>query len=297
MRYHLQLIGMAFLWGAAWSFAQVVLKYVPPLTAAGIRFIIASVFLFGWLCYREGAHTLRILSSRQWLWLLWAAVFGIFGYAIFFMYALKYVPAGKASTIVSINPVPILILGAILYKERLNIGIGLGMIIAVLGSMIAIAQGNPLAAFSGGTQIGTYLLLCTLACWTAYTLVARKLEGISSLAVTFATALIGSILLLIAGGIIEGTQAWVQVIQAPMEMWLNMLCLSLGAGAVAYLWYFAGLQGLGVGTAATYMVLIPVFGILISAIWLGEPLTLFSLLGTAMVVIGMLLMNWAKKFT
>ena len=147
-RYHAQLVAMALLWGANWSWGRIVVQTLPPLTAAALRFLLAAVPLTLWLLIREGRGPLRALHMRQWLGLTAAAACGICAYAIFFMLALKHVPAGKAATIVALNPVPSLLLAAWLFKEKLNGGICCGMALAVLGALTAITRGHPLAVLA-----------------------------------------------------------------------------------------------------------------------------------------------------
>jgi len=110
LRPHLQLLGMALLWGANWSWGRAVVQSMPPLTAATLRFILAAILLVGWLLLKEGTRPLLRLTLRQWAGLAAAAAFGVCSYAVFFMQALQYVPAGKAATVVALNPIPTLLL-------------------------------------------------------------------------------------------------------------------------------------------------------------------------------------------
>lgn len=63
---------------------------------------------------------------------------------------------------------------------------------------------------------------------------------------------------------------------------------------LSYLWYFDGIKALGAGKAAIYMALVPVFGIAVASLWLNEPLHISLLVGAAMVVGGMVIMNLRK---
>lgn len=295
-RYHAQLVAMALLWGANWSWGRIVVQTLPPLTAAALRFLLAAVPLTLWLLIREGRGPLRALHMRQWLGLTAAAACGICAYAIFFMLALKHVPAGKAATIVALNPVPSLLLAAWLFKEKLNGGICCGMALAVLGALTAITRGYPLAVFAGGVGIGEYLLLTTVLCWTGYALIGRiLLRGISPLTTTTVTVFIGALMLFALALVFDGDTFWQDVWRIPMPTWGILVAMAVGATMLCYLWYFDGIRHLGVGTASAYMALVPVFGIGIAALWLHEPLHVSLLAGGVMVVSGMLLMNYAGR--
>lgn len=287
---------MALLWGANWSWGRAVVQSMPPLTAATLRFILASVLLVGWLLLKEGTRPLLRLTLRQWAGLAAAAAFGVCSYAVFFMQALQHVPAGKAATVVALNPIPTLLLAAVLFKERLNGGIMIGMALAVFGALTAIARGNPLSILAGGLGTGEYLLLTTVLCWTGYALIGRVLlQGISPLLTTAATVAIGALMLLFLTAFYEGGAFTRSLQHTPARVWLLLAAMSFGATMLAYLWYFDGIRRLGVGTASAYMALVPVFGIAIATFWLHEPPHVSLLIGGAAVVAGMSLMNFAKR--
>lgn len=96
MNTHLKLLGVAILWGASWPWGRMVAQALPPMTAAAMRFALAALGLLIWLgCSKKGWHTVRALSTRQWLGLAVAATCGVFGYALFFMLGLQYVSASR----------------------------------------------------------------------------------------------------------------------------------------------------------------------------------------------------------
>ncbi len=63
---------------------------------------------------------------------------------------------------------------------------------------------------------------------------------------------------------------------------------------MAYAWYLNGVKVLGAGTAAAYMSLVPLFGMIFSSLWLGESLTISLLGGGILAISGMLLMNLGR---
>ena len=294
--YHLRLLGLAVIWGASWPWGRVVAQSMPPLTGAALRFMLAGMALLVWLLSAQGTAPLRRLSGAQWLGLSAAAASGICAYAVFFMYGLQSVAAGRASVVVALNPVLTLLLAAWLFRERLNLGIVLGMLLAVSGALTAITQGHPLQLLNGGMGRGELLLLGCVVSWSAYTLLGRKvLKGIDALTATTVAAVLGSLMLLLAAAWIEGVAGWQQVFVAPLKAWVSIAALAFGATTLSYSWYFRGVQHLGVGVAAAYIVLVPIFGILSSALMLGEPLHASLAWGGLLAAGGMMWMNLARR--
>ena len=283
---------MAALWGASSPWGRIVAQAMPPLAAASLRFFLAGLMLVLWL-YRSGRMgALRVLEPRQWAGLACASAVGVLGYSVFFLQALKTVPAGKAAMVVALNPVLTMLFAALLFRERVNAIMCLGLALAVTGALYALSGGALGDLVSSSSGVGEWLLLGCAACWVAYTLIGRiVLTRVDALTTTTATALIGAALLLMGSIALEGSSAWAGLAKAPAAAWYSVVALALGATALAYAWYLKGVQELGAGAAAAYMSLVPLFGMLLSSFWLREPITSSLLGGGATAIFGMLLMN------
>jgi drug/metabolite transporter (DMT)-like permease len=293
---HLKLVGMAALWGASWPSGRVLAQALPPLTAASWRFGMALVLLLAWLQATGGASRVRSLSPRQWFGLAAAGAVGVFAYAVFFMLGLAHVPAGRAALVVTTNPVLTALIAAWLFGERLNWKIGAGMALATLGAAVVLTHGRPWVLLTGGVGFGELLLLGCVATWVAYTLMGRRLlAGIDPLGTTTVTAAFGLLMLLATALLVEGPGALAAPLRAGGEVWPALGFLAVGATVLAYAWYFEGVAVLGAGAAAGYISLVPVFGVLFSALWLGEQVDLPILLGGLLAVGGMAVMHLARR--
>ena len=290
---HLKLLGMAVLWGASWPMGRMLGQSLPPLTGGAVRFVLASVLLLGWLFARSRFATLAALSARQWLGLTAAASVGVCGYAVFFMLGLQTMPAGKAAVVVAVNPVLTLLLATWFFGERLNAKIL--ALLAVGGAIMVVTQGQPLTVLSGGIKAGEWLIFGCVVCWAAYTLIGRAvLRGIDALTVTMATSFIGALMLSVVALWMDG-MPFEAIAAMDGRGWTALAWLVIGATVLAYAWYFEGVKTLGAGSAAAYITLVPIFGVLSSAWFLGEPLHISLIAGCAAAVGGMMLMRYGQK--
>lgn len=293
---HLRLIGMSILWGASWPWGRMVAQTIPPITGSAMRFVIASIALLIWLYTVDQFKNARTLSTKQWLGLLATGATGIFTYAVCFLIALQWIPSGKASAVIALNPAVTLILARLFFKEKLNTTIIAGIAMAIFGSLYAISQGNPLRFLSGAVGMGEYLLLGCVLSWVAYTLIGRKLlRGIDALTATTFSTVFGTALLLATSFIGEGQQAWITAYYAPLSVYGALVGMALGATVLGYYWFFMGVKVLGAGNASAYVALVPVFGISISAIFLEEPLHASLLIGSPLAIAGMMVMHRGQK--
>ena len=295
LRIHLQLLGMAILWGASWPWGRVVAQAMPTFVASSMRFFIAIIPLVIWLYAANRFRYAKKLRPNQWLGLFLTALLGVFGYSTFFIWGLKYVPAGQATVIVATNPVFTTIFAIWLFKEKWNKWVANGMAIAVVGSLLAMTKGEPTQMLTN-FGFGQLLLLGALVCWVAYTLLARKvLVGIDSLTATTISSIFGFLLLFIGALIAESWQDWAIVLTLDQSTWFSLIGLALGATVLAYAWYFDGVKYLGAGNAAAYIILVPILGILFSAIWLNEQVDSSLLIGGTLAVSGLGIMHWGRR--
>lgn len=293
---HLRLVGMAVLWGASWPAGRIIAQSMPPLAGACLRFVLATMVLLPWMYWSGGFAQLPRWSRQRWLGMAAAGATGVFGYAAFFLSGLQHLPAGKASLVITLNPVLTLLMAVWLFKERLNATIAAGMLLAVIGAIVVISHGQPLSLLHGAVGVGELLILGCVACWVCYTLIGRwVLTGVDALSTTAVTSAIGAALLLVVSLVVEGPQAYVSVLQSGSTAWLALLFLAFGATALAYAWYFDGVKALGAGAASGYITLVPLFGVLISALMLGEAIDTPMLLGGAMAIAGTAAMSWGRS--
>ena len=172
-RVHLQLLLMALLWGATWSWGRTLASSMPALTAAAWRCVAASAVLLLWMRHTGRLRALLALSRRQWAWLAAAAALGVFGYAACFMSGLRLIAASRAAVITTLTPALTLLCAALFFGERLNARIALGMALAAGGAAFAISHGRLLHLLDGGLGQGEWLILGCVALWTGYTLLGR----------------------------------------------------------------------------------------------------------------------------
>ena len=169
------------------------------------------------------------------------------------------------------------------------------MIIAISGSLLAMTKGNPTNLLQN-FGFGQMLLLCALVCWVAYTLLARKvLIGIDSLTATTISSTFGFFMLTSAALWTESAEDWATVFQLNGSQWFSLLGLAFGSTVLAYAWYFDGVKHLGAGNASAYIILVPILGILFSAVWLNEQVDSSLIIGGVLAVSGLGIMHWGRR--
>jgi drug/metabolite transporter (DMT)-like permease len=284
---YLRLVLTALFWGGTFIAGRVLSAEVGPYSAAFLRFLLASTLLFLLVIrYEKRWPRLRL---RQLGPVVVLGLTGVFAYNVLFFKGLKLISAGRASLIVANNPVVIVLLSAIVFKERLSRSQFAGIMLSVAGAMIVISHGDLHAVLAEGVGWGELFIAGCVASWAAYSLVGkvvlRKLSPVSSVCYS---AIIGTVALLGPAfhfGLIDDIRT------LSFEGWISVAYLGIFGTVLGFVWYYEGVRELGPSRASIFINFVPVFAILLAFVILGEPITKSLILGGCFVLVGVYLTN------
>jgi drug/metabolite transporter (DMT)-like permease len=236
-----KLLLTAFLWGGTFVAARVVTQHVEPFSASFLRFVVASFFLI--LLAGKRKASFPLLKKNQLLPAVLLGMTGIFTYNVFFFMGLKTVTASRASLIVATNPVFISLFSVLLFKERMNAGKVMGIILCLAGAAIVISHGNLPEIFRGKLGWGEVYILGCVASWVAYSLIGKVImKDLSPLHAVTYSCLIGTLALFFPAwqeGIYE------QIMTYTAIDWIGIFYLGFFGTVLGFLWYYEGIQVIG----------------------------------------------------
>lgn len=283
---YLKLFMVAFFWGGTFVAGRSLAGTVHPVSAAFFRFAVASLLLLLFTWQRE---KLPRLSTRQLLVVIALGATGILAYNLFFFNGLTLIGAGRASLIIALNPVFITLASALIHKESLSVGRAFGILLSVTGAIIVITHGQPLTVFDGGIGRGELLIFGCVLSWTLYSVIGKTaMRGLTPLVAVCYSSIAGTLMLLVFA-IQHGSFS--EALHYSPIAWLSIGYLGMFGTVVGFLWYFQGIQSIGPSRAAVFINFVPVNGVLLATLVLGEPLTLSLLAGGSLVVTGSYLAN------
>jgi drug/metabolite transporter (DMT)-like permease len=282
-----RLIAVPAIWGGTFVAGKLVVAVLSPLMGSFARYVIACVALLVAAFALEGG--LPRLTRQQWLATFVLGLLGVFAYNLFFMGALERLPASRAALIVALNPVITITISSVVLKERLSPRRWLGVAIALTGVWIVITHGDIASIASAGVGVGELFMLCAVTSWALYTVIGRKvLAGLSPLAATNYAALWGTLLLALVAA---PRLAELQASQFDWRVVTSLLYLGICGTALAFVWYYTSIKRLGAAIASIFTNLVPVFGVAISVLLLGERLLPSMLIGGAVAIIGVMMVS------
>lgn len=277
------------IWGGTFVAGRLLALELPASVGALLRFLVASVALLVACLLFE--RRLPWPTRRQFLATLGLGATGVLAYNLLFLGSLTRLPASRTSLIVALNPAITIAAAALIFGERLSARRWVGVAIALAGVGIVVTRGDPSALLGGAVGAGELMMFGAVCAWAAYTLMGRgMLEGLSPLAATTWSTLLGTAMLALAAAPRLGAVEWAVLSPAAA---LSVLYLGLLGTAVAFVWYLRAVQVLGPARAVIFNNLVPVFGATFGVLLLGEPLSASMLVGGAVAVAGVMLVTRA----
>lgn len=284
-----RLVAVPAIWGGTFVAGKHVVSVFSPLMGSFARYVIACVALLVAAFALE--RGLPKLTARQWLATFVLGALGVFAYNLFFMGALERLPASRAALIIALNPVITISISALVLGEKLSPRRWLGVAIALTGVWIVISRGELASIANSGIGLGELLMFGAVTSWALYTVIGRRvLGGLTPLAATNYAALWGTLLL----GILAAPHLpELRLAQFDGRMLTSLLYLGVLGTAVAFVWYYTSIKRCGAAIASIFNNLVPVFGVAISVLVLGEELLPSMLIGGAIAIAGVFIVSRA----
>lgn len=282
---YLLLILTTLFWSGNFVLARAMHLDLPPITMAFSRWLLALLIILPWLLP-------RLIRQRKVLWdnagsLLFFGVVGVAGFNTQVYIGLQDTSATNAVLMQSMVPIMILVLGALFLGERGSRKQWLGVTLSFIGVAVLIARGDLQSLLGLEFNRGDLWIFGAVLVWSVYSLGLRwrpkGLDGFTFFGITVVVAVV------VLAPLAWWEQAEVPTLEWQMPMLLTVLYMAIFPSILAYLFWNRGVEELGASVAGLFIHLMPVFGMLLSVIFLGEALHSFHLWGVVLIFAGIYL--------
>jgi drug/metabolite transporter (DMT)-like permease len=274
---------LCFIWGSTWLFIKLGLADLPPLTFAGIRFVIACAILFSIIALR-GVPLPR--SSRDWMLL---AVTGVLSFSLNYgllFWGEQYISSGLAAVLQATIPAFGLVIAHFyLPEEQMTPGKIAGVMLGVVG--VAVVFSNQLSVAGHKALAGSVALVLS-SIFVAYSnvLLKARSKDLDPAIIAAGQMLFGLIPLLLIGIPLEGNP-W-NFHWTPMAL-LALFYLAIVGSVIAFLLYYWLMQNMEVTKTMLIALVTPVVAVSLGMLILDESLTWRTFAGGAMIMSGIVL--------
>jgi drug/metabolite transporter (DMT)-like permease len=273
---------VTFLWSTSWVLIKEGLQDIPPLLFAGLRYVLAFLFLLPLLLRKSIRKEIKSLTQADWRWL---AVLGLFYYTLAqgaqFL-GLSYLPANMLSLLLTLSVITIAFGGKIFLGERLSAIQWIGVVISIGGALIYFGRTPVLS--QTGLLVGLFAMLSI----SGGALLARQVNRsgrISASVVTLVSMGFGSILLLGLGLAFESLP------RLGGKEWLIILWLAAVNTAFAFTLWNRSLQQLSAAQSGAINNTMLIQIAILAWIFLGERLSAIQIIGLSIALIGTVLVQ------
>ena len=275
---------LGFLWGSSFLFVELLLEALSPFSVVYLRVLIASlIFLVVLIIIRPRFH----LTKK--------VVFSLFVMAIlnntlpFLLIVIgQQSTTGSLASILNANTslLTILLASILIPSEKLSIHRLVGVLIGVLGVIIAVGVESLFDFYDG--RSGKYLILVATVSYAFAGIWAR-------IRLSHVPPIISASGMLIMSTVIMTPFAFLYWSEEIMSLSLNIFVLAtafaLLCSVLGYFVYFKILEGTGAGNLLLCTIIIPPSAIILNVIFLGEAISYSELYGLVLIVFGLLILD------
>lgn len=285
--YHLIAILVVSIWGATLVNTKVVIQGgMRPDEVFLSRYIIAYLAMWT-LSYK------KLWSANLKDELLMVAC-GVLGGSLYFIpenFAVEVGSVNDISFILCTSPLFTMFLAILFCKEKLTKSLAIGSLIALIGVSFIIFGGNSECKTASNRVLGDALALLSTACFGAYCLLLKPLGKKYGAAFLTRKMFFYGALTSLPLFFITPWEYPLQNFLTDLPVTFNLLFLGLvasffGFGAWSYV-----TEKVGAVKIANYNYLSPICTVIISAIFLGEQMTIEAAIGSALILVGVFFAN------
>jgi len=274
-------------WAGNFNVGRAIAEAVPPLGLSFWRWTVAFVIL---LPFAYGPMKQQWPALKQHIKLvLVLSLFGVAAFNSLVYLALQTTTAINVAMIQSTCPILILLISTIFWANKTGVQQWAGVLVSLTGAGVILIRGDFSVLANLDFKTGDLWMLAAACSWAIYTALLRKLpDALKGLPFLGYSMLMG-IVMIFPFYLAETLSG------RPMPFSSTSLSgiayVSIFASLLAFLFWNNATSRIGANHTGQFLHLIPVFGITIAVLVLGETLENFHLIGILLVAIGLALAN------
>ncbi len=255
---------------------------VPPMALAFWRWAIAFMLVLPlalphlksqWQLLKQGWRPVFVLG-----------LLGVGGYNTFAYLALQTTTATNAVLLNSFIPVATIAISWAFLGKRLTPLAALGVVVSLIGALTIVARGDLDVLLHLALNTGDLWMLAAVAIWAIYTVgLAWRPAGVHPMLMLAAFTAVG-LTALFPAYLWEIAQG--RTINVHFGSLASLAYVGIFPSFVGYIFYNRGVAEVGANKASLFIHLMPVFGTLLSVVFLGEIPYAYHYAGIALIFAG-----------
>ena len=269
------------MWGITFISTKILLNDFSPIEILFTRFLLGLILLM--IIYPKNN---KIYSKKEELLFALTGLSGVTLYYLFENIALNYSLASNVGILVAIGPLFTGIFAAVFLKEKLKPNFFVGFIFAIIGIAIITFNGKFVLKIN---PIGDMFALLAAVMWGLYSVLVKIMGdlGHRSITITKKTFIYGIIFMLPIMFLMKFNVSINDYLK-PINL-INFIFLSFVACTLCFITWAYSTRILGAVKNNTYIYIIPIITLIASKIVLNENITIFAVIGVALILLGVII--------
>lgn len=279
----ISLVAATIFWAGNYIVGAGAVHALDPLSLVVLRWALALVPLLVLTQVLERPNWAQVLKA--WPWMLALSAFGLAGYNLLLYAALQHTDALSAALINAFNPALITLAAVAFLRERLTGGAIAGILVALVGVLLVLSNGNLLALAAIGPTPGNLLMVGAIVAWTAYAITGRLAPPVPPIT---STALQAAVATIVLGPFALATHAL--KLPGSAQSIASLVFIAVFPSVLSYLLWNRALGRIPAASAGVFLNLITVFTAVFTLVT-GGAFTVAKLVGGLIVLAGVVLTN------
>jgi len=269
-------------WASNWIIGRALHSEIPPMAMTFFRWLFAILILAPF----ARPHDCRDwpVIRAHWKTMVALGALGVGTHNGLSYLGLNYTTATNGVILNSFIPVMIIMLSWLFLRERLTQLQAAGVVISLTGVLTVLCKGSLDALLEFRLNAGDLIIIASMAMWAIYTIGLRwRPPGISMLSFLLAVAVVGDLCVL---PLWLGEMALGRYI---VWSWTNaaaLVAVATFSSVLAYILWNRGVEAVGANVAGLFVHLMPVYGVVLAWLFLGERMAAFQVAGIALILAG-----------
>ena len=243
-----------------------------------LRGVIGSLFLIAVMIFSKEKVSVSALKKNKFL--LIASGIGIGINWIFLFEAYKYTTVSIATLSYYCAPIFVTIAAPVVLKEKLSLKKFLCVCMAMLGMLFIVGTNKGTVDTEYNHLLGIIYGLGAAVFYASVILMNKFIKGLKGVETTVAQLILASLLLL---PYVVATSGF-DFSNMTGKSWMYMIFLGVFNTGFAYALYFTAIKNLNSQTIAVLSYIDPITAVIISAVFLGEKMTIFQIIGGVLIL-------------
>lgn len=277
-------------WALAWPISKIGLEFMTPFWYAAIRSAIGTVFVFGYLLATKKLHKPRQKDLPQ------IISIGIFQMGVFLMliyYGLSFVDSGRSAIVSYTTPLWVTPIGYFIFKEELNPLKLIGFLLGLTGTVILFSPWS-FNWYDNQVLIGNTSLLAAAMVWAGVIIYTRHGKWHAKpMDLLPWQLLLSTVFIFICAFLFEPTPT---VLMNNTLLW-TLLYNGIFASAFGYFASVSLAKALPMVTTTIGFLGVPIFGLVFSALLVGETITSNLMIAGTLIIMGLVSVALSPKFS